>query len=375
MNKSNNKKVALARLNKMKYYVKRYGIIKAGSKILLPTVESMALNISNVQAQTPSAVQSDYIPPNTELLAHTIMVDQPSSDMLAYERKVVFNINAEVDRRADWFISKFLESAKYHLEALQSCGNKTKYVKENFFDVVSPVRGLPGTTPYCITALNRALMDANAYGGDLKNVLPDPNSAECRYANGCNAFAEYLRQKGFKDCMESGRINYNNLEPGDIILTVRNSNGDRHARQYLGKTNGKHYCLNFNIDGIRELRNSSAIVIHMKKLTKKAIMQNLERENLIDGDWENIDTIVPIDKARKIRDFLSVGMDITDPIQEIKPHEISPMLLAKAEENALKYEENIIGDLTDKTEKNQGGLKQPPMVASLDNRRRTKSRA
>lgn len=375
MNKSNNKKVALARLNKMKYYVKRYGIIKAGSKILLPTVASMALNISNVQAQTPSAVQSDYIPPNTELLAHTIMVDQPSSDMLAYERKVVFNINAEVDRRADWFISKFLESAKYHLEALQSCGNKTKYVKENFFDVVSPVRGLPGTTPYCITALNRALMDANAYGGDLKNVLPDPNSAECRYANGCNAFAEYLRQKGFKDCMESGRINYNNLEPGDIILTVRNSNGDRHARQYLGKTNGKHYCLNFNIDGIRELRNSSAIVIHMKKLTKKAIMQNLERENLIDGDWENIDTIVPIDKARKIRDFLSVGMDITDPIQEIKPHEISPMLLAKAEENALKYEENIIGDLTDKTEKNQGGLKQPPMVASLDNRRRTKSRA
>ncbi len=375
MNKSNNKKVALARLNKMKYYVKRYGIIKAGSKILLPTVASMALNISNVQAQTPSTAQSDYIPPNTELLAHTIMVDQPSSDMLAYERKVVFNINAEVDRRADWFISKFLESAKYHLEALQSCGNKTKYVKENFFDVVSPVRGLPGTTPYCITALNRALMDANAYGGDLKNVLPDPNSAECRYANGCNAFAEYLRQKGFKDCMESGRINYNNLEPGDIILTVRNSNGDRHARQYLGKTNGKHYCLNFNIDGIRELRNSSAIVIHMKKLTKKAIMQNLERENLIDGDWENIDTIVPIDKARKIRDFLSVGMDITDPIQEIKPHEISPMLLAKAEENALKYEENIIGDLTDKTEKNQGGIKQPPMVASLDNRRRTKSRA
>lgn len=375
MNKSNNKKVALARLNKMKYYVKRYGIIKAGSKILLPTVASMALNISNVQAQTPSTVQSDYIPTNTELLTHTIMVDQPSSDMLAYERKVVFNINAEVDRRADWFISKFLESAKYHLEALQSCGNKTKYVKENFFDVVSPVRGLPGTTPYCITALNRALMDANAYGGDLKNVLPDPNSAECRYANGCNAFAEYLRQKGFKDCMESGRINYNNLEPGDIILTVRNSNGDRHARQYLGKTNGKHYCLNFNIDGIRELRNSSAIVIHMKKLTKKAIMQNLERENLIDGDWENIDTIVPIDKARKIRDFLSVGMDITDPIQEIKPHEISPMLLAKAEENALKYEENIIGDLTDKTEKNQGGIKQPPMVASLDNRRRTKSRA
>ena len=26
-----------------------------------------------------------------------------------------------------------------------------------------------------------------------------------------------------------------------------------------------------------------------KKLTKKAIMQNLERENLINEDWENID--------------------------------------------------------------------------------------
>ncbi len=373
MSKGNHKKVALARLNKMKYYIKRYGIIKAGSKILLPTVASMALNISNVQAQAPSAVQSDYIPENTEMFTHAITTEQLSADMLAYERKVVFNINAEVDRRADWFISKFLESAKYHLEALQSCGNKTKYVKENFFDVVSPVRGLPGTTPYCITALNRALMDANSFGGDLSNVLPDPNSAECRYANGCNAFAEYLRQKGFSDCMESGRINYNRLEPGDIVLTVRNSNGDRHARQYLGKTNGKHYCLNFNIDGIRELKNSTAIVIHMKKLTKKAIMQNLERENLINEDWENIDTILPIEQARKIRDFLSAGMDVTNPIQEIQPHEISPRLLAKAEENAKMHERTFVDDLAD-TNKNQNISKQPPMVASIDNRRRTKSR-
>ena len=373
MNKKNQKTAALVRLNKLKYYVKRYGIIKAGSKILLPTVASVALNISNVQAQTPNAFQSDYIPDNTEILAHNITFDQPSDDLLAYERKVVFNINAEVEKRADWFISKFLESAKHHLEALQSCGNKTKYVKENFFDVVSPVRGLPGTTPYCITALNRALMDANSYGGDLSHVLPDPNSSECRYANGCNAFAEYLRQKGYKDCMESGRINYNNLEPGDIILTVRNSNGDRHARQYLGKTNGKHYCLNFNIDGIRELKNSTAIVIHMKKLTKKAIMQNLERENLINGDWENIDTILPIEQARQIKDYLSAGMDIQAPIQEVTPHEISPMLLAKAEENA-QMRETFIDDFSDKNRKSHNIEKHPPMLASVDNRRRTRNR-
>lgn len=138
MNKKNQKTAARVRLNKLKYYIKRYGIFKTGSKLLLPTVASMALNISNVQAQTPNPVQSDYIPDNTEMLAHNIMLDQPSDDLLAYERKVVFNINAEVERRADWFISKFLESAKYHLEALQSCGNKTKYVKENFLMLFLP---------------------------------------------------------------------------------------------------------------------------------------------------------------------------------------------------------------------------------------------
>ena len=111
----------------------------------------------------------------------------------------------------------------------------------------------------------------------------------------------------------------------------------------------------------------------MKKLTKKAIMQNLERENLINGDWENIDTILPIEQARQIRDYLSAGMDIQSPIQEVTPHEISPMLLAKAEENA-QMRETFIDDFSDKNRKGHNIEKHPPMLASVDNRRRTRNR-
>ena len=306
MEKNKQKSATLARLNKMKYYVRRFGIIKAGEKFLLPTLTAMALNISNVQAQEHPEKTNAAVKDNIETSAFDFS-ETDNSNLLAYRSKVCFNINAEVDKRADWFISNFLEAAKKHLDRITHCGNKKAYVKKNFFDVVSPVRNLSGSTPYCITALNRALIDANNLGGDLNYVLPNPHSSECYAANECNAFAEFLQKKGYGDCIESGAINYNKLTPGDIILTVRNHRGNRHARQYLGKIKGKHYCLNFNIDGIREFTNTSGIVIHMKKLTHKAILLNLEREKLIASHEEQFDTIIPMEQARKIQDYLAKG--------------------------------------------------------------------
>lgn len=312
MKNNNQKKAVLARLNKMKYYVRRFGVLDGSRKILLPTITAMALNISNIQAQEK---QSGNEAPEREvpqLPAYGFPDD--GSSLMAYESKVVYDIDAEVSKRADWFVSRFLEAAKRHLDNITSCGNKQAYVKQNFFDVVSPGRNLPGSTPYCITALNRALIDANDIGGDLTGVLPDPHSNECYAANECNAFAAFLRQKGFGDCIDNGKIDFSKLEPGDIILTPRDRKGSKHARQYLGKKDGVHYALNFNVDGIREFKNTSAVVIHMKKLTRKAILGNLERENLISSRSGPFDTILPMEQARRIQSFLYRGRN--EPVYE-----------------------------------------------------------
>lgn len=305
MKNNNQKKAVLARLNKMKYYVRRFGFLDGSRKVLLPTITAVALNISNIQAQEKKDRTDDPVREIPQMPARGFFDDD--FPLLAYESKVVYDIDAEVTKRADWFISRFLEAAKTHLDNIMSCGNKQAYVKENFFDVVSPVRKLPGSTPYCITALNRALIDANDIGGDLTGVLPDPNSQECYAANECNAFAAFLRQKGFGDCIDNGTIDFSKLEPGDIILTPRDRKGNKHARQYLGQKDGVHYALNFNIDGIREFKNTSAVIIHMKKLTRKAILCNLEKARLISSRNGPFDTILPMDQARKIQNFLSRG--------------------------------------------------------------------
>ncbi len=305
MKNNNQKKAVLARLNKMKYYVRRFGFLDGSCKVLLPTITAVALNISNIQAQEKQDRTDDPVREIPQMPARGLSDDD--FPLLAYESKVVYDIDAEVTKRADWFISRFLEAAKTHLDNIMSCGNKQAYVKENFFDVVSPVRKLPGSTPYCITALNRALIDANDIGGDLTGVLPNPNSQECYAANECNAFAAFLRQKGFGDCIDNGTIDFSKLEPGDIILTPRDRKGNKHARQYLGQKGGVHYALNFNIDGIREFKNTSAVIIHMKKLTRKAILCNLEKARLISSRNGPFDTILPMDQARKIQNFLSRG--------------------------------------------------------------------
>ncbi len=305
----NNKKAFWVRLNKIKYYIRRFGIIKTAKKLILPTVTVAALNVSNLNAQEQRPQQlSDR--DNIETVKNT----------LAHNRKVVFNLGNEIDARADWFVDNFLLAAQKHLDALQNSSNKKDYVKCNFFDIVSPRRNLPGSTPYCITALNRALIDANKIAGDLDNVLPNPNSSECYSANECNAFAAFLRKKGFGDCIDEGRIDFNKLQAGDIILTVRNRNGDRHAQQYIGKKNGSHYCLSFNSDGIRELKSSSAIVIHMHQLTRKAIIKNMQKENLIPQKVVLDDVVLPLEQARRIQSYLLRGRE--------NPNQNAPYLAA-----------------------------------------------
>ena len=290
-----------AKLKKLQKIRRNFRFLRRVGRRVLPLLTTTLVGISGVKAQElPKSSDFEAVSDLYSFNAQKKNIDD--------KQLVIFDVRSEVSKRADWFVNNFLDSAKRHLNALKTCNNKTAYVKREFFDEVSPIRHLSGSNAYCITALNRCLIDANRLGGDWTGVLPNPNDKECSAANECNAFANFLSKKGYEDCIDRGRIDYNKLEPGDIILTVRNNSGSRHARQYIGQSDGKRYCLSFNNDGIGELKNTSAIVIHVKKITEKAIIQNLEKEHLI-SDSTLYDNIMPWSQAQKIKARLAQGRE------------------------------------------------------------------
>lgn len=178
---------------------------------------------------------------------------------------------------------------------------KTKYVKNNFFDIVYPDGRLSGRNNYCITAINRALIDANVCG-DLNNVLPEYDS-EGFNAVECRRFVSHLKQKGFGDCIRSGSINVRELEIGDIVMTPRGG-GRYHATTYIG--NGK--VRSFNNDGEWNLQKRTGIVIKTREITEKAIKLELERQQLITPE-KNGRQIIPLPKAQKMMQILYNGRD------------------------------------------------------------------
>ena len=197
--------------------------------------------------------------------------------LLAYNRMIEIDVDGEIAGRAEWFVNEFLEATSKHLKALKKAtqnGQKTKYVKNNFFDIVYPDGRLSGRNNYCITAINRALIDANVCG-DLNNVLPEYDS-EGFNAVECRRFVSHLKQKGFGDCIRSGSINVRELEIGDIVMTPRGG-GRYHATTYIG--NGK--VRSFNNDGEWNLQKRTGIVIKTREITEKAIKLELERQQLI----------------------------------------------------------------------------------------------
>ena len=73
--------------------------------------------------------------------------------LLAYNRMIEIDVDGEIAGRAEWFVNEFLEATSKHLKALKKAtqnGQKTKYVKNNFFDIVYPDGRLSGRNNYCI---------------------------------------------------------------------------------------------------------------------------------------------------------------------------------------------------------------------------------
>lgn len=233
--------------------------------------------------------------------------EKTDGKLLAYNRMVEVNLGAEIEDRADWFVDEFVKASSKHLAALKRAtarGQKTSYVKNNFFNIVYPSGHLSGRNNYCITAINRALIDANVFG-DLDSALPEYKS-EGGNAVECRRFVSYLERKGYRDCIQRGTINVKNLEVGDIIMTPRGG-GRYHATIYIGDG----IVRSFNNDGEWMLKKRNGIVIKTKAIAEKAIARELEKQKLVSLQKGKLQ-VVPLQTAQKIMQFLYAGRNAGD---------------------------------------------------------------
>lgn len=228
--------------------------------------------------------------------------DKPNSELLAQNCYLVkVDVAAEIALRADWVTEQFLQASKQHLQALQQAPNHDAYVKNNFFDKVYPQGRLSGSTAYCMAAINRALQDANR-NGDLDAVLPYSQNGQGQSAVGCYNFINFITKQGYGSFIERGPLNFSRLEEGDIVFTPRGG-GNRHATIYIGN----RMVRSFNRDGERKLTYSgNVIVIHMRQIAQKAILQSLMRQKLIVGNSDQPLTM-ELSQARKFYRFIYRG--------------------------------------------------------------------
>ncbi len=293
--KTKSAKILKIKVRKNLYRLRKFlaGLTMAG------TVASSPLN---AEAQNDES-RNTPTPDNIGMLTHTpARTSVGSEEMLAYGRLIEVDIQNEINQRADWLVDEYLKATSKHLKAIKKAtanGQKTTYVKNNFFNIVYPNGGLSGKNNYCITAINRALIDANRCG-DFNKVLPQYDT-EGAHAVECNRFIAYLTRKGFGDCIRQGTINTADLEPGDIVMTPRGG-GYFHATTYIG--NGK--VRSFNRDGEWALKKRSGIVIKLRHIAQKAILLELQNNRLIDVEKGNLQ-VVPIQEAQKMMQFFYKG--------------------------------------------------------------------
>ncbi len=308
-------KILKIKMRKAFYKARRYVL---GTAILGTVASSPA----QLNGQVRTSVNANIGKAQITIAERRAALEQRKQDasLLAYGRMIEVDVDSEVAGRAEWVVNEFLDASSKHLQEIKRAtaqGRKTSYVKNNFFDVVYPRGGLSGKNNYCITAINRALIDANTFG-DLNNVLPEYRS-EGFNAVECRRFVNHLKQKGFGDCIKHGYINVKDLEIGDIIMTPRGG-GRYHATTYIG--NGK--VRSFNNDGEWRLKKQSGIVIKTKSITEKAIKKELERQELITPDKSR--QVIPLQKAQKMMQILYSGRD---------PHRHMALLLEPRMDNRL----------------------------------------
>lgn len=288
-------------------------LLHNANKLAIATVTTATLSplITNAQSEQ-----------TTNTVFPTRSISSVDHDALAYNRKMVINVDEEINTRTIWFIGNLLKSAYTHYQALKekSAKKRQEYVKSNFFDVVAPAGNFSGKNFYCIAAINRCLHDAKELCGgelNLSNILPYSKSGST--TTECRAFIQHFKNNNYKSCISEGKIDYKRLKPGDIVFTKRNSKGNLHASLYIGKDEqGRHQFRNFNHEFIAlnkpwsSTGSNSAIIIHMTEVARKSMLEELKQQkNLpqqVKEQLDNGEIILTFDAASKLRRTLRKGM-------------------------------------------------------------------
>lgn len=207
----------------------------------------------------------------------------PNKNLLAEAHAVnSLDVKKQVLERVEWIVKdNFIPAAKKHLEnVLHKKGTtKSKYIKKEFFDIVYPRGGRPGTDNYCIAALMRCMMDANEAAGDLTAFIPDRNTTDGHNNISCPRFLAYAKHN-FPDCVSrfQRQIDITSLEEGDILIvnSAENTSSGLHAKMYVGE--GK--ILSFNNDYIKDAQNVGAgYVIKTSQIAQKCVNANINGLN------------------------------------------------------------------------------------------------
>ena len=264
---------------------------------------AMSVPVQGKPLENSQASSETNYPASTQLV---------NNQTATYERMIEVDIDQEIEKRAQWFVDEFVKATSKHLQLIKkasAAGQKTSYVKQNFFDAVYPKGNLSGRNNYCIAAINRALKDANQYG-DISLALPDYQTEGANTVE-CLRFVNFIAKHGFGKCIQKGYIIPKNLEVGDIVMTPRGG-GRYHATTYIG--NGK--VRSFNNDGEGNIKKQTGIVIKTKELAQEAIRQNLEQQQLI-SEQKTGKQIISFQKAQMILQILYDGRRIDSHVASL----------------------------------------------------------
>ena len=198
-------------------------------------------------------------PGNNLIGSHAATTGKETRTKIMADIYVDNKLKDAIAKRKEWLIQdKFFSKIVEYQNIIKSKADSDKknYIKQNFFDTVYPIGGIPKGSNYCIAAMMRCLYDVNKETGDLESFMPDGNTTEGHSMVSCPMFKEYIK-KNFPDCIieNPSKEEISSLENGDFIISRsngRNTTSGLHFTTVFDAQKGLE--ASFNSDGIRAFK-------------------------------------------------------------------------------------------------------------------------
>ena len=203
-------------------------------------------------------------------------------EAFAAEVNAKAQVNEALQKRKEWLIKdKFFSKLVQYQNIVKSKSgmDKKNYIKQNFFDVVYPVGGIPKGSNYCVASVMRCLYDINKETGDLDGFMPNGNTVEGHSMVSCPKLKEYVK-KNFPDCIieRPTKADKANLEDGDIILSrsSRNTSSGLHLTAVYNSREGVE--ISFNSEGIRPYKAENIeTIIKLGKIIDTCLKERINQ--------------------------------------------------------------------------------------------------